>query len=180
MVASTRIMGEVAVPSDALSALSAAASVTRVVPRRGRKETTVLALGPMGDWIRKMGGSIQGTTADRAMDELRTAIQSGNTIVIWAVGPPFAALVTATRPELPGELRMSTTARAPVRPGPRRPRIDPRGCDQCGDCVKACPTNRLVFTQERVAQRKGCSGCGICEIRCPRAAITMVVPGERA
>jgi Pyruvate/2-oxoacid:ferredoxin oxidoreductase delta subunit len=180
MVASTRMMGEVAVPSDASSALSAATTVATVVPARRQKDSAVLALGPMGDWIRRTGGTLKETTAEEAMDELRAAIKSGNTIMIWAVGPPFVALVTATRPELPSELRMSTTARAPVRPGPRRPKIDLRGCDLCGECVNTCPINRLVFTQERVAQKKGCSGCGICEIRCPRAAITMVVPGERS
>lgn len=171
-------LGEVAVPADACEAIRLSGAVHRVVVAPIEQKGPVFALGVMADRVREGGGTLERVDVEEALSELRDALRSGNTIVVWAAPPPFAALVSATTPVLPWELGLNPSIGCAVRPGPRRPVIDPHLCDRCGACVARCPTNRLVVTADAITIKRGCSGCGICEAFCPRAAIVMTVPGE--
>jgi MinD superfamily P-loop ATPase len=95
---------------------------------------------------------------------------------VWAVGPPYVAAVTADRPVFPAGLELNGRPGAPVRPGPRRPHVDKRLCNLCGECVRGCPTNRHVIARGEAQLKPFCSGCGVCEDACPQAAIQMVLP----
>lgn len=174
-IAATDVLGEVAVPADAAAAMALAGPVARVgAPGR---PGPAYALGALVDRVRAAGGvAVEPVTQETALAELRAALRSGLSVVVWAVGPPFVGAVTADAPVFPGGLELSAPPAAPVRPGPRRPAIDPTLCDGCGECIRACPTNRLVMTGGRVMVKPWCSGCGRCEPHCPRAAVRMVVP----
>ena len=174
-IAAADVLGEVAVPADAAAAMALSGTVARVGAPGG--QGPAYALGGLVDRVRSAGGvSVEPVTPEAALAELRAALRSGHSVVVWAVGPPYVAAVTADAPVFPGDLELSAPPAAPVRPGPRRPSIDPALCDGCGECIRACPTNRLVMTERQVRLKPWCAGCGRCEPHCPRAAIRMVVP----
>lgn len=54
------------------------------------------------------------------------------------------------------------------------PLIDPRLCDGCGLCVRACPTKALALQDEKavVADPLACEYSGLCEAVCPTGAVT--------
>ncbi|MEW6241851.1 MAG: 4Fe-4S binding protein [Chloroflexota bacterium] len=54
------------------------------------------------------------------------------------------------------------------------PLIDPRLCDGCGLCVRACPTQALAVQDGKavVASPLACEYSGLCEAVCPAQAIT--------
>ncbi|NOH04893.1 MAG: ferredoxin family protein [Chloroflexi bacterium] len=54
------------------------------------------------------------------------------------------------------------------------PIIDPRLCDGCGSCVRACPTKALALQDGKaiVADPLACEYNGLCEAVCPVQAIT--------
>lgn len=54
------------------------------------------------------------------------------------------------------------------------PIIDPRLCDGCGLCVRACPTKALATQEGKavVANPLACEYSGLCEAVCPTQAIT--------
>ncbi len=176
--ATTVALGEVATPPDAAEALMRTYAVARVEwPQRG---AVVLALGALAGLVREEGGRAEHVAPASALALLRGALKGGSTVVVVSVGPPYVAAVTAHAPVLPMGLCMHRALWMPVRPGPRRPGIDPRLCNVCGECVKACPTNRLVVKGGHVAVKPMCSGCGRCAGLCPQAAIEMVVPAPKA
>ena len=177
-MAATEALGEVATPPDAAEALMRASIVARVEwPQRG---AVVLALGALVGLVREEGGSAAHVAPAAALAELRAAIRAGSTVVVVSVGPPYVAAVTAHAPVLPMGLCVHRALWMPVRPGPRRPAVDGLLCNACGECVKACPTNRLVVRGGRVAVKAMCSGCGRCAAFCPQSAILMVMPAPRA
>ena len=177
-MAATEALGEVATPPDAAEALMRSTAVARVEwPARG---AVVLALGALAGLVREEGGRAEHVSPASALVELRAALKSGLTVVVVSVGPPYVAAVTAHAPVLPMGLCVHRALWMPVRPGPRRPAIDATLCNACGECVKACPTNRLVVRGGRVAVKSKCSGCGRCAAFCPQSAISMVVPAPRA
>jgi ferredoxin len=53
------------------------------------------------------------------------------------------------------------------------PHIDPKRCDGCGLCLRACPTGALALNGEVaiVARPEACDYSGLCEMICPRQAI---------
>lgn len=53
-------------------------------------------------------------------------------------------------------------------------KINPHVCIGCGLCVKDCPANNLVVTdQKAVLQSQDCIKCGHCVAICPKAAVSM-------
>jgi len=177
-MAAGKALCEVATPPDAAEALMRASIVARVEwPQRG---AVVLALGALVGLVREEGGSAAHVAPAAALAELRAAIRAGSTVVVVSVGPPYVAAVTAHAPVLPMGLCVHRALWMPVRPGPRRPAVDGLLCNACGECVKACPTNRLVVRGGRVAVKAMCSGCGRCAAFCPQSAILMVMPAPRA
>lgn len=177
-MAATEALCEVATPPDAAEALMRAPEVARVDwPQRS---AVVLALGALAGLVREEGGRAEHVAPASALVELRSALKSGLTVVVVSVGPPYVAAVTAHAPVLPMGLCMHRALWMPVRPGPRRPAVDGLLCNACGECVKACPTNRLVVRGGRIAVKAMCSGCGRCAAFCPQSAILMVMPAPRA
>ncbi|MEW6753377.1 MAG: FAD-dependent oxidoreductase [Candidatus Latescibacterota bacterium] len=54
-------------------------------------------------------------------------------------------------------------------------------CTVCGNCFVFCPDSAVVQQEDGhfSIDAEHCKGCGICVRECPRAAMTMVVEGER-
>lgn len=51
--------------------------------------------------------------------------------------------------------------------------IQPKGnakCDQCGVCVKACPTQAIPADKPRTTDKQKCISCGRCIVVCPQQA----------
>jgi heterodisulfide reductase subunit A len=53
--------------------------------------------------------------------------------------------------------------------------VDPEKCAACLTCVRVCPYNVPVITDEHTAyiEPAACQGCGICSADCPAGAITL-------
>jgi ferredoxin len=175
--AATSAFGEVATATDAARALELAGSV-HAIPMAERTGP-VLALGRLGAVGGEAGGRPEPLQPDEALTQLREGLRRGSTVLVWSVGPPYVAMVTAHTVALPMSLGMYRALGAPVRPGPRRPHIERSLCDLCGECVRACPINRLLHKGSEVVLKPFCAGCGRCEGACPQAAISMVLPAPR-
>ncbi|MCK6539172.1 MAG: 4Fe-4S binding protein [Anaerolineales bacterium] len=54
------------------------------------------------------------------------------------------------------------------------PLIDPRSCNGCGLCMRACPTRALMLRDGKavVTDPLACEYSGLCEAVCPTGAIT--------
>lgn len=53
--------------------------------------------------------------------------------------------------------------------------VDSARCDQCGDCVEACPFGAMEMTDGQVERKwESCMGCGVCEVKCPQGAVALV------
>ncbi len=51
-------------------------------------------------------------------------------------------------------------------------------CEQCGDCVEACPVGAISLDHRAAEIGEECKGCGICVNACPYQAITMEMEGK--
>jgi ferredoxin len=86
-----------------------------------------------------------------------------------------------------GALRQIAEFSAPgmIAPPHFMPRLDPRLCNNCGKCAKACHMRAVEVSGEGEAKRyvhhaERCIGCGVCVVSCPQGALSMVeVPGYR-
>jgi len=51
-------------------------------------------------------------------------------------------------------------------------------CEECGDCVEACPAGAISLNHRGAEISEGCKGCGICVNACPIGAIRMEMNGK--
>ena len=51
-------------------------------------------------------------------------------------------------------------------------------CEECGDCVEACPAGAISLNHRGAEINEGCKGCGICVNACPYGAIRMEMEGR--
>lgn len=64
--------------------------------------------------------------------------------------------------------------------GPYLPHFSSEGCENCGECVKACPVGALSMDSSRHnIDLEKCLGCGICESACPNHLGRMEFHEER-
>jgi uncharacterized Fe-S center protein len=54
------------------------------------------------------------------------------------------------------------------------PKVDPDGCNICGDCVLVCPTDAIDIGVKAVINEETCIGCGHCIAACPEGTINVV------
>lgn len=57
------------------------------------------------------------------------------------------------------------------------PLIDARLCTSCGDCLRICPTQCLVWVQQvpKVTENQACIRCQACALVCPVDAVRWCV-----
>jgi Fe-S-cluster-containing hydrogenase component 2 len=51
-------------------------------------------------------------------------------------------------------------------------------CEECGDCVEACPARAISLNHRGAEISEECKGCGICVKACPYGAIRMEMEGK--
>lgn len=52
--------------------------------------------------------------------------------------------------------------------------LDEARCNQCGDCVDACPFSAMAMNDGQVERSwERCLGCGVCEVKCSAGAIAL-------
>ena len=54
------------------------------------------------------------------------------------------------------------------------PKVDPDGCNTCGECVLVCPADAIDIGVKAVINEDTCIGCGHCIAACPEGAIKVV------
>lgn len=79
-----------------------------------------------------------------------------------------------------GALRQVSEFNAPgfIAPPHFMPHIDQQTCDECGECVSACPMGAIAMVGEGERRRlvhmpERCIGCGLCSVACPGNALVM-------
>ena len=57
------------------------------------------------------------------------------------------------------------------------PLIDPRLCTSCGDCLRICPTQCLVWVEQipRITEDAACIRCQVCAVVCPVEAVGWIL-----
>ena len=53
-----------------------------------------------------------------------------------------------------------------------------KNCNFCGLCAKVCPTENLLFAEERITHQHKCTMCYRCVNDCPQKAISIILPGK--
>ncbi len=54
------------------------------------------------------------------------------------------------------------------------PKVDPDGCNACGECVLVCPADAIDIARVAVINDETCIGCGHCIAACPEGTINVV------